>query len=75
MTTIERVLRRANKVARRESFEILMAAIEARPLGSNEKQRFRSRIIAGLTARHITPSESRKLLKAVEGGSHGTKRR
>ena len=75
MTTIERVIRRAERVARRESFEPLMAAIETRTLGSNEKQRFRSRIIAGTAAGHITPSESRNLLKAVEGRSHGTKRR
>jgi hypothetical protein len=68
-------LNRIQRAARRESFETLLAAIQTGHLGYEEKQRMRGRIMTQVLTGRITPVENRMLLTALEGRSHGTKRR
>jgi hypothetical protein len=59
------VIKRAQKLRRRESYLTLLNAIRTHPLSHSERIALLERIMAATVSEAITPSESRKLTKGL----------
>lgn len=59
------VIKRAEKLRRRESYLTLLNAIREHPLSHSERIALLGRILAATVSGAITPSESRKLAKGL----------
>ena len=64
-STPESLLRRTERLERAHSFQELLDRINAQPLSPSERQRFLSQIMSLAAQGRITPTETRKLTKAV----------
>jgi hypothetical protein len=65
MASPESLIKRAQKLERREAFFRLREAIETQPMSATKRMEFVGRIMALTTSGAITPQESRKLTNAV----------
>jgi hypothetical protein len=65
MTSPENLIKRAQKLKRRESFLTLLDALQKRTLEPSERQRFLSTVMAKTLSGEFTPHEARQLTKGV----------
>ena len=68
MTSPDSLIKRAQKLKRRESFLTLLDALQKRTLEPSERKRFLATVMAKTLSGEWTPHESRKLTKAVHEG-------